>query len=55
MVLRREGMGPLAVADNNKAIANEVVLMGPGAARGSYKVGSVRFANGMHLHFAHQI
>lgn len=46
MVLRREGMGPLAIADATKAIANEVVLL-TGAPRGSYKVGSVRFANGM--------
>lgn len=45
MVLRREGMGPLATANPSKAIANQVVLL-LGAARGSYKVGSVRFANG---------
>lgn len=48
MALRREGMGPLAAADASaKVIANTVVLL-TDAPRGSYKVGSVRFANGAH-------
>ncbi len=46
MALQRDGTGPLASADPTKCIANQVVLL-KDASKGIYKVGSVRFVNGM--------